>query len=178
MLTLATASRKTTATCLLGAIFMLFISSCGKQSDPSYEKELLRLTAEKAILETKLQAAEKENQKMTATISEFKSAAAKTTQNNSIATSKKLQELEAARTKRDNDLAALRNEIAELRKIAARTPTPTPVPPVKPTPPKNNEWKVQVDRNAGSQTNQRSAPNRSRAPVDPNTHKIDWNKAK
>lgn len=165
-------------TCILAIFTALSVSSCTERSDPSFEKELLRLTAEKAVLETKLEAVEKENRRMESSISELKSEISLLKKGQSDVAVKKLKELEAARSQRDNDLATLRKEIMELRKLAAKNATQQQTQNnQKQTTTQSNEWKIEVDRNAGGNSRQTTPQNRRKAPTDPNTHEIDWSKA-
>lgn len=168
-----------------GAAFLLTLTSCYDKNDPSYEKEVLRLTAEKAVLETKLEASEKENKKVTSSLSTLRSEMAKDEQKSSDLTLTKLKKLEAALVKRDEAILQLTQDMAKLKKtsaLVAARPTTTPTPPAT-TPKKNPVVKdkfskegIIVNRNGGG-SSQPTRTRQQKKQTDPNAHKIDWGKA-
>lgn len=172
-------SQVTVVRCLAISL-LLSLTSCYDENDPSYEKEVLRLTAENATLATKLEVAEKENKKTSSSLSTLRTEISDHKQKTSEAAEQKIKTLEAERVKRDAEFLKLSQEIQQLKK------TPPPSRPTSPNPKNtaaNGEWKVQVDRNSGTGTQpsppqQPTSPKKPQIPADPNSHKIDWNKAK
>jgi len=180
------------------AALLLTLTSCYEKNDPSYEKEVLRLTAEKAVVETRLEVSEKENKKLSSSLSTLRAEATDHRKKSSDETLAKLKKLEAALVKRDSDLLKLTQEMTALKTMTASqttspTPNPTPTPTTQPKDPKDPKsnpdikkqpWKIEVDRGGGSgsqptRRGQPTTPQKSgRKTTDPNAHKVDWGKAK
>lgn len=175
----------------IGAVMLLSLSSCYEKNDPSYEKEVLKLTAENAVLETKLEAADKKIKEVSSELSSLRAKVTNHQQKSSDETMAKLKKLEASLVKRDSALLKLTQEMEALKKqsVAKNTSAPTkPTPDTESSTTQKNPtdtkkpWKIEVDRGGGGGTSRQPTrtqqPKQGQKPTDPNAHKIDWGKVK